>query len=68
MSRPQFILCHNTAKLARGDRTDVFLELWDDTHGKNSRYSPTSTPDSRPLTCAAWYAAIWRHTATQQKF
>ena len=31
MSRPQFILCHKTAKLARGDRTDVFLELWDDT-------------------------------------
>ena len=30
MSRPQFILCHDTAKLARGDRTDVFLELWDD--------------------------------------
>ena len=30
MSRPTYILCHKQAKIARGARTDVYLELWDE--------------------------------------
>ena len=29
MSRPQYILCPKTAKLAVGDRQDVYIDLWD---------------------------------------